>query len=51
MKPAIIMQKTQWSGNPGYLLRDQQRVELTDLNQEATALAAKIQENFEGLGI
>ncbi len=26
-------------------------VELADLDQEAAALAAKIQENFEGLGI
>jgi type I restriction enzyme M protein len=26
-------------------------IELADLNQEATALAAKIQENFEGLGV
>ncbi len=26
-------------------------IELADLNEEAVALAAKIQENFEGLGV
>ena len=32
-------------------LRDQRHVELADLNQEAAALAKKIQKNFEGLGV
>jgi hypothetical protein len=32
-------------------LRDQRHVELADLNQEAVALAKKIQKNFEELGV
>ena len=32
-------------------LRDQRHVELADLNQEAAALAKKIQKNFEELGV
>jgi len=32
-------------------LRDQRTFELADVNQEAAAVAKKIQKNFEGLGV
>jgi len=31
--------------------RDQRTFELADVNQEAAAVAKKIQKNFEGLGV
>ena len=51
VKTAIIMQATRLSRTSGYFLRDQRSIDLADLNPESTALAAKIQENFEEIGI